>query len=1258
MALLAVMTGGALLIPRTPASQAENAPQKHHEPNASEPGAAEVTRLGHTRPIVEALETFVGRDREDDAPDAGLGHLEHMQRVARRLEAENFSVDFVIASLPDYVDSHVKRLFDPAVAGIQQAAARLGYTLERFVLPGASSVEQQKHEDEHEAEDKRRTEAEQRDHEAEPGAILFRLVENQQITRPAHQHGASNRAYPRALIETPGALEPPASKTLVWPDQRQRLLVVLVIAETPTSGLHQEAFLSAAELVARWRETYPDMQESADAAGAAGVLLRVLGPTFSGTALSLRAALQRFRAAMLGMQGSKLATAPLDAWVVTGSATADETGDVIESASSDQFVVRFGRTVSSSADILHALGVYLGGLRPEWARGKGVALLVESNTTFGNSAAKTAAASDDASTRPLQVDTIVRFPLHVSRLRRLAVATAAVGQSAANRPRFSLEDSTTTPSDLLPSTTPELTSAVVEHAVQNVLAALRREGATAVGILATDARDHLFLAREISQQIPNALMFGTDADLLYLHDDYAPFLRGTVIASTYPLFNETQLEAANGRRDGRSQFALNIEQGISNAVVGLVSGVRACDDAPALWCMADARYLTDYATPGGWEQATPGGVLRAPPVWLSVVGRDALWPVASVPSVRDDHMLRVLDPATREHARVAAFASPWAIGVAAVVIAAALVHAAGLVSATRERRRRARGQGASTFGAWLRDAHAAPSQAVEEDARTAPEGSGAGLTFGERRADRAFDGALLMLFLALGAASLWVSDWAWIWLREPALDGESWGIRAGATVLMATALAGPVACAVALAMVTARSVRRLLSAGALRRGRRHLSHWTRAIRYGIALGVIACVALLVLLAVAVPTMRHPSDGLAFTRMATLTNGISPTPPVLLLTAVLYLAAFWNMRRLKMHSYRLAHGWWIFELLGGGSAEVRRQVRRSALEYAPWHDMGSPMALRIPVVCGVAVLVAGWPVGTTLESAAFTRWFWWASVLALIAMGRVTGRAVAQGRVLKDSLDRLAAHPILPAYARLAGKPLEWKLSLSPLRRQAIVPLIEEVRLLVATPGMPDDIVARGNALICCASPWTAARVPLIASCQWPRLLELVSVLTRALQRQAWDAHERMRQRPAPDTAALSAIGRAEVIVAFALTFVIRSLLARVVSSLSIALGGFGLVLLAHLTYAFQGRAFWVRLDLICLSAAAVVSAVTLIRFEKDRLLSVLWATDPGRINWTGGFLYRIAVTVGVPTVLLIASLFPELAGSLAGVLEPLQKALP
>jgi hypothetical protein len=133
---------------------------------------------------------------------------------------------------------------------------------------------------------------------------------------------------------------------------------------------------------------------------------------------------------------------------------------------------------------------------------------------------------------------------------------------------------------------------------------------------------------------------------------------------------------------------------------------------------------------------------------------------------------------------------------------------------------------------------------------------------------------------------------------------------------------------------------------------------------------------------------------------------------------------------------------------------------------------------------------------------------------------------------------------------------------------------------------------------------------------------------------------------------------AEDLIALQAAFIIRDVLSRIVSGLGVVLIISFLILGGHLLYAFQGRQLFIWLDLALMGAVAAVGATILVTLERDWVLSQLWSTDPGRINWNGGFVYRIALYAGIPFLTILASQFPELGGSLVGWLEPLQKALP
>ena len=59
--------------------------------------------------------------------------------------------------------------------------------------------------------------------------------------------------------------------------------------------------------------------------------------------------------------------------------------------------------------------------------------------------------------------------------------------------------------------------------------------------------------------------------------------------------------------------------------------------------------------------------------------------------------------------------------------------------------------------------------------------------------------------------------------------------------------------------------------------------------------------------------------------------------------------------------------------------------------------------------------------------------------------------------------------------------------------------------------------------------------------------------------------------------------------------------------------------------------------------------------ERDHVLSRLKSTTPGRVDVNWDFIKRIAMYGVLPLLVVIASLFPEIGGTLFGLLDPLRK---
>src|SRR5262249_23084893 len=141
----------------------------------------------------------------------------------------------------------------------------------------------------------------------------------------------------------------------------------------------------------------------------------------------------------------------------------------------------------------------------------------------------------------------------------------------------------TPPADQLPALRPQLTSPVVEATMSNLLDNIRHEGISAVGIIATDSRDVLFLAREVKKSAPDVQLFFAGNYLLYLHPDYIAYTRGALVASRYPRALAAQRRIHGSPRVEREALPSMIATGVFNATLMQVGRyarlVDYCDPA-------------------------------------------------------------------------------------------------------------------------------------------------------------------------------------------------------------------------------------------------------------------------------------------------------------------------------------------------------------------------------------------------------------------------------------------------------------------------------------------------------------------------------------------------------------------------------------------------------------------------------------------------------------------------------------------------------
>ena len=348
-----------------------------------------------------------------------------------------------------------------------------------------------------------------------------------------------------------------------------------------------------------------------------------LGPSYSGSTLSMRQALESLPALCLPDVET------VHVRIVTGTATSPRNPTVLQNPLGSAapascrgkpvpLDVTYTATVHDDGTLRRALHDELARINPAWRNGNRVALLVESNTPWGagleppknGTQAGAAAAATDVFGEALRL----HFPLHVSHLAAVPDRRSIAPQLSRGIPLvpkaaiLRLEDSVT-PMDKLPTFTPDTSAPTIDLVLLRTLDNLERQGIGAVGIFATDVRDFLFLAREINRVAPNVLLFGAEPNILMLHHEYQPFVRGAIVASTYPLYSRTQ--ALTGRSKRRKQFTSMGSQGRYNALLHL---------------LGRDELLLDYATP---TAASEEAGRQKPDPWVLVAGQHGFLPLGT-----------------------------------------------------------------------------------------------------------------------------------------------------------------------------------------------------------------------------------------------------------------------------------------------------------------------------------------------------------------------------------------------------------------------------------------------------------------------------------------------------------------------------------------------------------------------------------------------------------------------------------------------------
>jgi hypothetical protein len=516
---------------------------------------------------------------------------------------QRFSSWSIVASVADPLHTRMALTLDRQIEAIQAAAESAGWQFvgqwlswgDRVVLPEDDMM-------------KRRSQRRlMREQEEVPGVLLFRRKAQAICAgdQPTLTTSAGKRGN-RLALEGAVALANAPAGTCANDD----VLTILLVGETPTTGVPGGSFFAAMNLAAA-------MTDRAHKIG-------LLGPIYSGSLASM---------------GDLARTWTLDYGDAPSSKISPTvySGSVSSRNSAQDFVRLTGlgfRSGIADSPIYEATVEEV--LKKYNVKTDRVARLVESGTVFGSYYVRKDKNKKDnnKNRKNLPSEPPIRqyvFPRGISQLRNAyreqpGGSDGKQDGSSALALSFSLHDSDEG-EDLVPSFSKQ-TPFTQDAILTSIMNDLRRREIRLVDIVATNPMDTLFLCRVLKSQCPDARILIEDAEVLFIADARQDPLRGTLFLSTYPMFaqGEDWLQPNSSVR----LFSGPSYEGMHNAVNFL---------------MRDLGALSGRAEFRGWNtMGGKGGRRVEPSIWLLSLSRSGFTPIDVFESEDPCSLFRVQTP--------------------------------------------------------------------------------------------------------------------------------------------------------------------------------------------------------------------------------------------------------------------------------------------------------------------------------------------------------------------------------------------------------------------------------------------------------------------------------------------------------------------------------------------------------------------------------------------------------------------------------------
>jgi hypothetical protein len=1135
---------------------------------------------------------------------------------------EAYHIEFLIATAPDPIDSRLPNFFDSFAESIGSAAEATGYTLDRFAMPWME-----------EGDNGSRSSPAWRPapYESVPGLILFR--------------------NPRL----------------------QKLLLVFLVGETPTTGIHKQALFSALDQMAQfypWDPRHTNLPPGLPqlASDVQPDTLCIMGPAFSGSAVSLRFVLDSWLKSRENVPNLRFQ-------IISGTATAIDPSRFSQ-VGHDQ--ATFQATVPPDHETLQAVACYIQQLG--YPR---IAILTERNTAYGQNLARDIAPAGKGGGQsqmlcgdapgPEILD--LPFPLHISNLRRASAQRANAQQqaesgAAGGKPASAplAQDDSAEPREVLHSFS-DLTVQSAQLTLSNLLSTIARERCSYVGIVATDVRDATFLAREVRLHCPATVLFTLNSDLLYAHPDVNQFTRGMLVITPYPLFNLEQLWTYPYRgAQTRLQFSSQAAEGVYNATLALLH--------------QDGK-MVDYGGPLPQSGAAQSSK-HQPSLWVTAIGNRETLPISLLRW--EDREGYTYSPPSDQGAGDAQAddARKPNVGrglynensVVAVIILSLLL---------------------SAFSLLIISQYGPSSKKKRSDRISALLGDAASQSYW-------LEGRLFLLCCCASMLAFYIVVTVDFCL--PLLAGRELGRSVETTLTPKVAIFVLLVTILLLLLATHALVSACRAAPSGQKG----SAPEVTLFALLGLGLVFILAGFLAASWYETVKRYPASGVfSFLRSFDVVGGLSPLVPLACVAAAACLWALCSFRRLRLIDVLRASGtaarpdhWLSFLSLEGRSFNGVRELENNIK-----HNLESASAISAQgyiVLLAVALLGGHYFFNTRLVRALEARPFYWifeaAFFIVYWALLMEMIRLVLVWRGLHLLLQRFSWHPLHAAFKRYHERfPSRAKMSLThpPFSFAALQASVEQAgRLLRSARGL---VEAAGTPPLLCeffrqSIPEWEAQVQTAESelCQalkleWadPPPLENHLIPAPARKRHAGrlrgDWRQSLRARRRAHQALFQLMqslikpmeqhwfsGQAEVAPALPTTFFEQAeefIVTRVVNFLALVfpslqnlgyfvLVGLLLMLLAVTSYPFQPRNEFLFFNwVVVLSFVGTVFWI-FVQMDRDTVLSLLNGTKPGQFNISGESVFRTLLYVGAPLLALFGAQFPESVGKIISIFTAAQ----